>query len=98
MLSVGVMSSNTEVIESAQKLDIMLQHEVKNMFEYVIASSDFEAENPEYEHFYEILSQSLSKLNFASREVRRCQLSQDSNAAIATPITTQVTPAPHMAL
>ena len=36
MFSSGVMASNTAVIESAQSLDIMLQHEVKEMFEYVI--------------------------------------------------------------
>ena len=61
VFSSGVMASNTAVIESAQSLDIMLQHEVKEMFEYVIASSDFEAKTPEHETFYTILSQPLSK-------------------------------------
>ena len=67
VLSVGVMNGNTLIIESAQKLEVILQHEVKEMFEHVTTSSDFES-GAQGATFYTILSQSLSK--FPSARIR----------------------------
>ena len=59
MLCVGVMNGNTLIIESAQKLSVVLQHEVKDMFEFVTTASSLDGEHED--SFYMILSQSLSK-------------------------------------
>ena len=60
MLSAGVMGGCELLIERAQKLDVMLQYEVKEMVESVSTASN-ELENDDGTSFYHVLTQSLSE-------------------------------------
>ena len=59
VLCAGVMAGNAAIIESAQQLDVILQHEVKEMFEFVTTASNLDNEHDD--SFYVVLTQSLSK-------------------------------------